>query len=66
MTMLQLDPPIPVIVNGSKALAHVLLDYSPEYDLLWVVFTETGECWTVPNSMIRADDNWTFKRKSAC
>jgi hypothetical protein len=40
------------IVADSKGdrWAHVLIDYSQEHDLLWVVFLdETGECWTLPN-----------------
>lgn len=64
MTVTQLDPPIPLLAKGHHALAHALIDYGPEYDLLWVCFLDNGECWTVPNPEVRADDNWTFKRKS--
>ncbi len=33
--MLQLNPPIPVDTPKGPALAIVLLDYGPDYDLLW-------------------------------
>jgi predicted XRE-type DNA-binding protein len=33
--------------------------------LIWVVFLDNGECWSVPNPDIRAQDNWTFKRTAA-
>jgi hypothetical protein len=63
LSVTQLHPPIPVVVAGRKALAHALIDYGVEYDLMWVCFLDNGECWTVPNPDVRADDNWTFKRK---
>ena len=63
MGMLQLDPPIPLSTPRGKGLAHVLLDYGPEYDLCWVVFLdETGESWTFRNPEVRALTNETFGR----
>ncbi len=62
--VVQLNPPIPIKTPNGKALAHVLIDYGPEYDLLWVVFQENGECWTWNNKDIRADENITFGRKT--
>lgn len=65
MGMLQLDPPVPLATPRGKGLAHVLVDYGPEYDLCWVVFLdETGECWTFRNPEIRALANVTFGRFS--
>jgi len=62
-TMLQLDPPIPVITIKGKGVACVLIDYGPDYDLMWVVFQDaTGECWTWRNSDIRSQDNITLNR----
>ena len=56
--MLQLNPPIPVETARGKGFAHVLIDYSQEHHLLWVVFLDaTGECWTVPNPEIRLQSN---------
>lgn len=63
MPLLQLDPPLPVITPKGPGLAHVLIDYGPEHDLLWVVFQDqTGESWTVPNPLIRAQKNITMGR----
>jgi hypothetical protein len=62
MSMLQLNPPVPVIVKERKALAHVLIDYGAEFDLFWVCFLDNGECWCVANPDVRAQDNWSFKR----
>lgn len=61
--MVQLDPPIPVNTPKGPALAHVLIDYGLENSLCWVCFQdETGECWTWPNSKIRAQKNITYGR----
>jgi hypothetical protein len=63
--MLQLDPPIPLTTPKGEALAHFLIDYGVEYDLLWVCFQgETGECWTWSNPDIRGPKNITFDRKN--
>tara|TARA_R110000868_G_scaffold335664_1_gene596537 strand:+ start:1315 stop:1521 length:207 start_codon:yes stop_codon:yes gene_type:complete len=61
--MLQLDPAIPVVTPNGKALAHVVIDYGPEHDLLWVCFQDNGEVWTYRNQDVRADTNITFGRK---
>jgi hypothetical protein len=65
MALLQLDPPIPVEVIGrGKGLAHILIDYGPEYDdLLWVVIlNDTREIWTFSNSAVRGQTNITMGR----
>jgi len=61
--MIQLDPPIPVTTPNGNALAHVLIDYGPEYDLMWVCFEANNECWTWRNQDIRAQTNITFGRQ---
>jgi hypothetical protein len=61
--MLQLDPAIPVVTPNGKALAHIVIDYGPEHDLLWVCFQDSGEIWTYRNQDVRADTNITFGRK---
>jgi len=58
----QLNPPLPLITPKGRALAHILIDYGAEFDLLWVCFQEDGECWTWRNQDIRADKNVTFGR----
>lgn len=65
--MLQLDPPMPVIINTAggplNAFAHVLLDYGFEHDLMWVCFMDDPrECWTVSNRHVRAQTNLTAGR----
>lgn len=62
--ILQLNPPIPVITPRGKGFAHLVIDYSQEHDLLWVVFIDiTGECWTYSNKDIKIDQNITLGRK---
>lgn len=54
MIILQLDPIIPLETPLGRGFAHFLLDYGPEFHLLWTVFLdETGESWTFPNPDIR-------------
>lgn len=61
--LLQLNPPIPVLTPKGRGLAHVVIDYGPEHDLLWVVFQdETGECWTFNNREVRGQQNITMNR----
>lgn len=63
--MLQLNPPIPVETPMGEALAHIVVDYSLEHSIHWVVFlTENGQCWTFPNEQIRAQRNITAGRTS--
>lgn len=70
MSVTQLDPPLPVDTPKGKGLAHLVIDYGPEYNIMWTVFIdETGECWTFGNPEIRAQKNITlgrtYKRLSA-
>ncbi|MEA2921468.1 MAG: hypothetical protein QOF07_1431 [Bradyrhizobium sp.] len=63
MSALQLNPPIPVITPKGDGYAHLLIDYGPEYNLLWVCFLDdSGECWTYDNTQIRAQKNVTLGR----
>lgn len=62
--MLQLNPPLPVITPKGPGMAHVLLDYGIEADLVWVVFQQDGQCWSWRNQDVRAQDNVTFGRVS--
>lgn len=48
--VLQLNPPIPMKTPKGTGLAHFLIDYSPQYQLYWVVFLDnTGQCFTFSN-----------------
>jgi hypothetical protein len=64
--MLQLDPPIPLDTPRGPALAHVLVDYGPEHNLMWVCFGDAdGQIWTWDNSKVRAQKNITMGRMTA-
>ncbi len=57
----QLTTPIPLKTPKGKAWAVAIIDYGPQWDLLWVTFVcETGECWTFNNREIRQEENYTF------
>ena len=61
--MIQLNPPLPIVTPKGKALAHVIIDYGPEHDLVWVCFQDdTGECWSWNNRDIKAQANITMNR----
>ncbi len=61
--ILQLNPPIPLVTPKGDAMAHLVIDYGMEFDLLWVCFQKgTGECWTWRNSQVKQGDNVTFGR----
>ncbi len=61
--ILRLDPPIPISTPKGLGLAHALIDYGCEHDLLWMCFQDdTGECWTWTNRDIRAQRNITMGR----
>ena len=60
----QLDPPLPLETPKGAGLAHFVIDYGPEADLVWVVFMDKdGACWSVPNPEIRMALNWTMGRR---
>jgi hypothetical protein len=59
----QLNPPLPLDTPKGSALAHFLIDYGPEFNLMWVCFNDKdGECWTWQNNEIRAQKNITLNR----
>lgn len=63
MNLLQLDPPLPLETPRGPALAHVLIDYGAEHDLIWVCFQDaTGEIWSYSNPEVRACKNVTMGR----
>ena len=63
MNILQLNPPIPVETPMGEGLAQIIIDYSPEYSIHWVVFLRKNcQCWTFTNEDIRAQRNITAGR----
>jgi hypothetical protein len=62
-SILQLNPPIPVVTADGKGEAIGWIDYGKDDDLLWIVFLQkNGECWIYPNPQIRACPNVTLGR----
>lgn len=60
----QLNPPLPLQTAKGTGWAHFVIDYGPEYDLVWVVFMDNdGACWSVPNPEVRMQFNWTLGRR---
>lgn len=54
----RIDPPIPLFTPKGEAMAHFLIDYGFEHNLMWVTFIDsTGECWTFNNPDIRLQPN---------
>ncbi len=63
-TLTQINPPLPLETSKGTGLAHFVIDYGPESELLWVVFMNAdGACWTVPNPEVRMSTNWTMGRR---
>jgi hypothetical protein len=62
--IIQLNPTIPLTTPKGKGFAYLVIDYSQEHDLMWVVFLdENGECWTFKNSEVRIVDNLSLGRE---
>lgn len=63
--MMQLNPQIPLMTEKGPAQAIMVIDYSEEYDLLFVcILDESGEIWTFPNSKVRGFTNYSIGRKN--
>lgn len=63
MAILQLSPAIPLKTPKGSALAHLVIDYGEESDLVWVCFqNDTGEIWSWSNKDVRAEKNITMGR----
>jgi hypothetical protein len=67
--MIQLNPTIRVHTPRGRGAAHVLIDYGPEYDLVWVVLVQTEnrdgagsrpEFWCFLNRDVRGEFNETY------
>lgn len=64
MSFTQLDPPIPLDVEGKgRGYALGVIDYGQEHNLIWVTaLNESGEIWCAPNPTVRLPSNWTMGR----
>ena len=57
----QLQPQIWIQTPKGRALAVAIIDYGPDWNLLWVAFDQkTGESWCWSNEQVRADKNITL------
>jgi hypothetical protein len=65
MSFTQLEPPFPLhVVDRGKGMAVAVIDYGPEFDLLWVTaMDDGGEIWCVPNAQVRMQANWSMGRR---
>lgn len=62
--ILQLNPSIPLDTPKGLGEAILVIDYSPEFDLMWVVIQdETREVWTWKNSEVRGVKNLSLGRR---
>lgn len=63
MTILQLDPPIPISCPKGDGLAMFIIDYGIEHSLMWVIgIDNTREIWTFPNEKVKLQKNITIGR----
>jgi hypothetical protein len=61
--IIQLNPQIPLITPKGNGQAVMVIDYSEEHDLKWVVIQDdTGEIWTWGNDQVRGFKNVTMGR----
>jgi hypothetical protein len=61
--IIQLNPQIPLITPKGPGQGVLVIDYSEEHDLKWVVIQdETGEIWTWKNDQVRGFKNVTMGR----
>jgi hypothetical protein len=59
----QLNPTIPMLTPKGEGYALLVIDYSQEHHLLWVVaLDETGEIWAFPNTQVRLTRNPSMER----
>lgn len=62
MSILQLNPTIPLETPKGVGDAHFVIDYGQEHHLIWVVFIDaTGECWSFINPEVRLCGNVTLR-----
>lgn len=63
MGILQLNPQIPLKTVKGNGQAILVIDYSEEHDLKWVVILDSnGEIWTFPNKDVLGFENYSIGR----
>jgi hypothetical protein len=62
MTILQLDPLIPLESPRGRCMAHFIINPGDEHHLQFVTFIDdTGECWTWLAKEVRLQANQTAR-----
>jgi hypothetical protein len=63
MSILQLNPTIPLQTPKGSGQAILVIDYGNEHHLIWtVILDETGEIWSYQNPHVRGQKNITMDR----
>lgn len=63
MSIIQLNPTIPIITPKGTGQAILVIDYGSEHHLIWtVILDETGEIWSFQNPHVRGQKNITMER----
>jgi hypothetical protein len=63
MSILQLDPPLPMTCPKGNGVCHFLIDYGIEENLYWVIMIDdSGEIWVFDNTKVRMQKNITIGR----
>jgi hypothetical protein len=63
MTILQLNPTIPINTPKGPGQAILVIDYGNEHHLIWtVILDESGEIWSYQNPHVRGQKNITMDR----
>lgn len=63
MSILQLNPALPVSCPKGSGLAHFIIDYGIESNIIWGIFIDdTCEIWWYQNDKVRAQKNITQDR----
>jgi len=61
--IIQLNPPIPMSCPKGNGRAIILIDYSAEDHLIWVIaMDDTGEIWSYQNPFVIMQQNITMNR----
>jgi len=62
--MLQLNPMIPIVRNSDQmnGFAFLVIDYSQEHHLLFTCAMDNGEIWTLYNTEISFQNNFSLQR----
>lgn len=60
--ILQLSPVVRMHTPKGPGFANFLVDRGMDFENEWIVFLDNTEIWSVRNSMVRLDNNWTYGR----